>query len=446
MKQTITRIAKTKRREREVACLNTRLLRAVHVVYIPYWDIEAGEPRMSKRPGVMTDAAGTGGAHQTEKGHAVTPDLGLGLAEPSMTSDSVEESRTSRGSSKLVDTCAPPVNSRYLSSGFLQGKAPSSQRVRVEAEKPEELKPRAPKTGVKRQREESDNLGSGAPPSLPPIPNEFLDLYTSNSRVSVRDDPSLHEGRKRAVPHVEGNWATHVYLEWYPNNEEIKSLYDVIHQSEEKREKSSKVQSFLHSDLGAPLPLHISLSRPAILRTEQKQSFSDLLQDTLQDSDIRPFRITINGLDWVSNFENTRWFLVLRINKPKNNDLNRLLRISNQSLAVFEQPPLYDTVDQTQSREQSRGRGSGRGRGRGGNVREPVAAKPEDHTERFHISIAWSLTEPSAEENERIRNIALGGLQDVEIQFDSVKVKIGNHVLKLPLSTKALETKGFGGL
>jgi U6 snRNA phosphodiesterase len=48
---------------------------------------------------------------------------------------------------------------------------------------------------------------------LPPLPAEFRDLYTTNPRVSSRDDPSRHEGRKRIIPHVEGNWPTHVCLE-----------------------------------------------------------------------------------------------------------------------------------------------------------------------------------------------------------------------------------------
>ena len=50
----------------------------------------------------------------------------------------------------------------------------------------------------------------------------------------------------------------------------------------------TKVQSQLQSDLGAELPLHISLSRSMMLLTDQRQPFSDTFKSLLEEAGIRP--------------------------------------------------------------------------------------------------------------------------------------------------------------
>jgi hypothetical protein len=49
-----------------------------------------------------------------------------------------------------------------------------------------------------------------------------------------------------------------------------------------------KIHSFLTSDLGAPLPLHISLSRPIGFATQQKEDFVTSLDRAITTSGIRP--------------------------------------------------------------------------------------------------------------------------------------------------------------
>lgn len=57
----------------------------------------------------------------------------------------------------------------------------------------------------------------------------------------------------------------------------------------------------------------------------------------------------------------------------------------------------------------------------------------EDFSGCFHISLAWSLSEPSVKERERVAGIDLQALRGIQVGFDSVKAKIGNIVGSIPL-------------
>lgn len=50
-----------------------------------------------------------------------------------------------------------------------------------------------------------------------------------------------------------------------------------------------KLESHLKSDLGSEQPLHLSLSRPNVLATGQREGFLELFTDRLNKTRIRPF-------------------------------------------------------------------------------------------------------------------------------------------------------------
>lgn len=139
----------------------------------------------------------------------------------------------------------------------------------------------------------------------------------------------------------------------------------------------------------------------------------------------------------MSNYEQTRWFLVLHAQKPSNNALNTLLALSNRSLASFGQPPLYEKTG-LESTSQADRIGTPEPRlaqqQQRKNARLPTAMG--DYSHCFHISLAWSLTEPSVEDKERLARIDLAALQGREVAFDCVKAKIGNNITSISLQRR----------
>ncbi|KAL1954709.1 hypothetical protein VTO42DRAFT_813 [Malbranchea cinnamomea] len=287
----------------------------------------------------------------------------------------------------------------------------------------------------KRRTQTGSQAGSDSQSSLPPLPAQFRDLYAVSTRISVQDDPALHGGRRRVTPHVAGNWPTHVYLEWYPTKTEITALLDVISRTKSILGDRLELHSLLYSDLGVQMPLHISLSRPVVLVTEERHSFSASLERAIRDSDVHPFDIRIEGLDWASNFERTRWFLVLRVSRPTNNALNHLLKMCNLALSLYGQPPLYECPSAVQQGDKNFGK-----------RKYALDQHHTDFSHCFHISIAWSLAEPDLKDEARLKSMDLSVLRDIVVHFDSVKVKIGNQILNIGLPSKVIEHHKLTGV
>ncbi|KAJ4984274.1 hypothetical protein SVAN01_10243 [Stagonosporopsis vannaccii] len=283
---------------------------------------------------------------------------------------------------------------------------------------------------LKRKRSQAGNH------DLPPLPAAFHDLYSTNARVSTSDNPSLHGGRKRAVPHVEGNWPSHVYLEWVPSQTESDCLHSLIQNIkatiEAESAKSAKshpdpdIIPSLQSDLGAPLPLHISLSRTLQIKTEDRESFLGNLEVALRRAAVQAFHFAFRGLRWVPNYERSRWFLVLGIEKPAHDELNRLLSACNEAARKSGFPALY-----------AGGKGDGPMENNSPTARSSDEHDSIDRSENFHISIAWNLEEPDPQWVDLVRGLHVDShIRSPQASFGVVKARVGNVVHNFDLRTR----------
>ncbi|KAF2730065.1 hypothetical protein EJ04DRAFT_555699 [Polyplosphaeria fusca] len=306
--------------------------------------------------------------------------------------------------------------------------------------------------GPKRKRAEPD-------PELPPLPSTFLDLYSTNARLSTTDDPSLHGGRKRAVPHIQGNWPSHVYLEWNPSDTEsaqlsslIEAVKAAIEPANKARRKALPVPDLtpsLLSPLGTPLPLHISLSRTLSIPTEDRTTFLDTLKACLRKSAVAPFKVRFDRLKWVPNYDRTRWFLILSIARPARDQLNNLLRACNEAAEKCGHPGLYTggagdgpTEDNTPGRIAKKARKDSDGRSHQETGREHI-----DFSDRFHVSIAWNFIEPDPEWISLLDRVDVTAhITQPDAPFENTKVKIGNNIHSIDLASRKASSSKRGGL
>ncbi|TRX94929.1 hypothetical protein FHL15_004014 [Xylaria flabelliformis] len=258
--------------------------------------------------------------------------------------------------------------------------------------------PAGPRTKKQKISENQTTNNSIAKSELPPLPSAFHDLYASTVRVSASDDPALHQGRKRVNPHKVGNWPSHLYIEWHPTPTERTILTTLLSNLQSSLTSSITapitITSFLTSDLGTPQPLHISLSRPIVLSTSQKDTFQADLESSIRSSGIAPFELAPVGVEWHRTAESARSFLVLRVGSTKkgedhgkNPQLAALLRRANAVVTAFGQPALYAFARSSDNNNNNTPKNP-RNRNEGTGVEV-------DHA--FHVSIAWSFAEPSVE-------------------------------------------------
>ncbi|ROW14217.1 hypothetical protein VPNG_04274 [Cytospora leucostoma] len=305
-------------------------------------------------------------------------------------------------------------------------------------------------------QEKEDLTPSGA------IPISAISIIINNNnnnnevRTATADLPSLHNGRKRVIPHKEGNWPSHIYTEWHPTAPQHALLRDLLTSlaaalAPVLEEDRHELTGFLESDLGAPLPLHVSLSRPFVLRTGEKDEFLQDLVTRVEGSGIGRFELVCDALDWHRSPGSQRSFLVLRVRSSssragggggKNQELSTLLARCNDLVASYGQPTLYAAAAAGSTPRLD----GGPGEDREGDIIGGVGVG-----DAFHISIAWSFASPSDEIRRRTAEVFARPefrdaiAKDINIPVEGVKAKIGNVVTNIALR-KGRKGKGLFGV
>lgn len=118
------------------------------------------------------------------------------------------------------------------------------------------------------------------------------------------------------------------------------------HQHDHHEDATIATRTTIHplhlTPLSTPAPLHVSLSAPLVLQTLQRDAFQSAVESALQRASLHPFAVRLaSSPRWVSNADRSRWFLVVGLEPPPGNELNRLLHACNQVAEAWGMPRLY---------------------------------------------------------------------------------------------------------
>jgi hypothetical protein len=186
-----------------------------------------------------------------------------------------------------------------------------------------------------------------------------------------------------------------------------------------------------------------------VLKTEQRDEFLERTTANLKSAFVRPFTVDYFKLAWYPNHDQTRWFLSLSVAAPKENELNKLLDACNEAASSMHQPKLYvpNDDDEIAKNTPKRPKKSGSRIDDDAKGSTKSSSKP-DCSDFFHISLAWSLSPQQLNEEVMSSNATKEALKDLRTAFDAVKIKIGNIISPIPLTTKKSESrkKGILGL
>ncbi|OAV89190.1 hypothetical protein PTTG_09353 [Puccinia triticina 1-1 BBBD Race 1] len=134
---------------------------------------------------------------------------------------------------------------------------------------------------------------------------------SSKTSESSNNQSSSHQGRKRARPHVDGDWPTHIYISFKFQTKTIELLNKIV--AKLAQEDTSKAWHLLTEGNMKDSSLHLSLSRPAFLKTNERDEFIEDLKKSVRGTKL--FEMNFSNFSALVNDECTRGFLALEVGK-----------------------------------------------------------------------------------------------------------------------------------
>jgi hypothetical protein len=136
---------------------------------------------------------------------------------------------------------------------------------------------------------------------LPPLSSELV-------AITPTDNPALHQGRVRSSPHVDGRWACHVYVPVVSETSEQlgEMLSNAFHAAK------AKVPTLHPIGLdNGRWELHISLSRPTLLWTHQRDEFKNAVRRVATSH--QGWALSLTEFIKLENDDRSRVFLAIQV-------------------------------------------------------------------------------------------------------------------------------------
>lgn len=237
------------------------------------------------------------------------------------------------------------------------------------------------------------------------LPMPFLDK--ADKKEANSEDPEAHQMRVRSIPHIEGNWASHVFIDckllnWMFMLSFYKSVnflfYILVPLSENIK---AKIGELTTDDLHLIESTHVSLSKTFIVRYHWIQNFHATLQEQFNGTSSQ-FQLQLSPeIVYFSNDDNTRHFACILLDERCRPIVTSIIQKVDKCLKEFNLPTYYENPSE-------------------------------------HVSVLWKLSSFTSEEKSQISSIITelfsSNKDDFKMLIEKISLKIGNKLMEIALS------------